>query len=143
MNRRKHAPASAKSLGIYSWLGRLARDFFKKNTGGPPVPREKSPASKRMCLVCACACALAGCVEPSYRNEVVEDGEGHVKVTHVEKPAAPSHPSPLISGTTTSNASSVPAGATVDQRIDALEEQSRQLNEEITKLKLQRAAEGK
>jgi hypothetical protein len=86
---------------------------------------------------------LIGCVEPNYRNEVTSDGQAHVKVEHVAKDPVPVRAVSAAPTTSDGATSVVPQTGTVDQRIDALEEQSRRLNEEITKLKLQRAAETK
>lgn len=90
-----------------------------------------------MILVSCLALGFAtGCHEPNYRNEVTTDSEGHVEVHHVPKDVSSSPPSDAP-GSAPSAAIPSP-GDPLDKRIEALEAQARQLNEEIAKLKLQK-----
>ena len=67
-----------------------------------------------------------GCHEPDYTNEVVGNGQGGVEIRRIPKDSP------------TSDANSL--DATIDQRIDTLEEKVRQMNAEIARLKRMKAA---
>ncbi len=74
---------------------------------------------------------IAGCVEPPYRYEIHDTGEGTVRVETVPKTPvpAPASPAPV------SPAPTAAPTVTDQQRIDALEAQVRALSQENQKLK--------
>ena len=96
--------------------------------------------ARRLIAVSSLAVGCFGCHEPNYRAEVTSNGQGSMELHRVPKdPAETSTPVPSHA----SGARPVAApGASIDRRIEELEAQVTRLNEEITKLKLEKAAGG-
>ena len=87
-------------------------------------------------IVMACLGLSGGCVEPNYRADVRPTGQGGVEVHRIPKDdpapasvAPPSSPAPAAT----------PTPQAVDERIEELEKQVRAQNEEIQKLKQEKA----
>jgi hypothetical protein len=94
-------------------------------------------------LASAIALGCPGCHEPDYRNEVVSDAQGRVQVHRVAKDAADSAAPDSAAHAPVRTSGAAPAvspGESIDRRIETLQSQVDRLNEEITKLKLQKAA---
>jgi hypothetical protein len=110
--------------------------FARKESAFPPADA---------CWLVACLLSLsaifAGCSEPNYRNEVAANAQGGVEVHRVPKDVAPASPAvaadapkPTAVRATNTN------GQSIDEQIAHVQSQINQLNAELTKLQLQKAA---
>lgn len=92
--------------------------------------------SMTVLMPCAIALWAVGCAEPDYRMEVTGNGQGGVETRRVAKDPVPA-PQP---DATARALPPVRKDLPIERQIEQLEEQKRQIDLQITRLKLQAEA---